>query len=32
MNYVAPELEVMEVMVEQGFFVSNEESDNVGDF
>ena len=30
MNYVAPELEVMEVMVEQGFFVSNEESENNG--
>ena len=30
MNYVAPELEVMEVMGEQGFFVSNEESENNG--
>ena len=24
MNYVAPELEVLEIMVEQGFAISNE--------
>ena len=27
MNYVAPELEVLEVMVEQGFAGSNSEND-----
>ena len=32
MNYVAPELEVLEVMVEKGFVGSNEPSDNFGDF
>ena len=32
--YVAPELEVLEVMVEQGFFASNEtpEGGDFGDF
>ena len=32
MNYVAPELEVLEVMVEQGFAGSNPDATVDGDF